>query len=185
MATKTVTTSADAAKAPKEVKVKPPGVGAVAMKLLAEGKTNEEILAELKKQFPLGKTEMASVNWYRNKARSNGADVKTSRELNAGKPNPKKEAAAKAKADKLAEREKAKAAKAAEKEKAKAAKAAEKQKADEAKAKEKAAKEAAAAKEKAAKEKAEAIAKEKAAKEKAKADALAAKTAKKTPSALD
>ena len=101
--TETVAKAPKAEKPAKEVKVKAPGVGAVALGLLAKGLSNEEVLAEVKKQFPEAKTQMASINWYRNKARVDGVEgVKTSREINAGRPNPakeKREAEKKAKAE--------------------------------------------------------------------------------------
>ncbi len=71
-------------KAPKEPKH---GVGKVAIAAILAGKTNQEVFDLVKKEFPEAKTTMASVNWYRNKLRSEGAEVATSRELRAaGKP---------------------------------------------------------------------------------------------------
>ncbi|AME18076.1 hypothetical protein AAT1_02050 [Pseudomonas phage AAT-1] len=110
---------------------KGPGVGDVAKTLIREGKTNEEVLAAVKEQFPEAKTSMASINWYRNKLRGDGENVPTARELKA-------DAKAEAKAAKEAEKAEAKAKKEAEKAEAKAKKEAEKQAAKEAKAAEKA-----------------------------------------------
>lgn len=110
---------------------KGPGVGDVAKTLIREGKTNEEVLAAVKEQFPEAKTSMASINWYRNKLRGDGENVPTARELKA-------DAKAEAKAAKEAEKAEAKAKKEAEKAEAKAKKDAEKQAAKEAKAAEKA-----------------------------------------------
>lgn len=108
---------------------KGPGVGDVAKTLIREGKTNEQVLAAIKEQFPDAKTSMASINWYRNKLRSDGEDVPTARSL---------------KADSKAEAKAAKEAEKAAKAEAKAAEKAEKKRlADEAKAKAKAEKEAA------------------------------------------
>lgn len=59
------------------------GVGDVAIEAIRAGKTNEETLAAVKKEFPESKTTMASVNWYRNKLRQDGEKVPTSRELKA------------------------------------------------------------------------------------------------------
>lgn len=122
---------------------KGPGVGDVAKTLIREGKTNEQVLAAIKEQFPDAKTSMASINWYRNKLRSDGEDVPTARSLKA-------DSKAEAKAAKEAAKAEAKAAKEAEKvakAEAKAAEKAEKKRlADEAKAKAKAEKEAAKAK---------------------------------------
>ena len=110
---------------------KTPGVGDVAKDLIRNNKTNEEVLAAIKEQFPDAKTSMASINWYRNKLRGDGESVPTARELKA-------DAKAEAKAAKEAEKAEAKAKKEAEKVEAKAKKDAEKQAAKEAKAAEKA-----------------------------------------------
>ncbi len=99
---------------------KGPGVGDVAKELIRAGKTNEEVLAAVKEQFPDAKTSMASINWYRNKLRGDGESVPTARELKA-------DAKADAKAKKDAEKAEAKAKKDAEKAEAKAKKDAEKQ----------------------------------------------------------
>lgn len=121
---------------------KGPGVGDVAKTLIREGKTNEEVLAAIKEQFPDAKTSMASVNWYRNKLRTDGEDVPTARSLKAGAKEEAKAAKEAAKAEAKAAKEAEKAAKA----EAKAAEKAEKKRlADEAKAKAKAEKEAAKA----------------------------------------
>ena len=101
---------------------KGPGVGDVAKTLIREGKTNEEVLAAVKEQFPEAKTSMASINWYRNKLRGDGENVPTARELKA-------DAKAEAKAAKETEKAEAKAKKEAEKAEAKAKKDAEKAKA--------------------------------------------------------
>ena len=119
------------AEQPKE---KTPGVGDVAKDLIRGGKTNEEVLAAIKEQFPDAKTSMASINWYRNKLRGDGENVPTARELKA-------DAKAEAKAKKDAEKAEAKAKKDAEKAEKKAA--ADKAKAD-AKAQKEAEKKAAA-----------------------------------------
>lgn len=64
----------------KEAKAdKAPGIGAVAVAAITEGKTNEETLEIVKKAFPDGKTGMASINWYRNKLRADGATLKGSK----------------------------------------------------------------------------------------------------------
>ncbi len=125
---------------------KGPGVGDVAKTLIREGKTNEEVLAAIKEQFPDAKTSMASVNWYRNKLRTDGEDVPTARSLKAGAKEEARAAKEAAKAEAKAAKEAEKAAKA----EAKAAEKAEKKRlADEAKAAAKAAKEAAKAKDEA------------------------------------
>lgn len=125
---------------------KGPGVGDVAKTLIREGKTNEEVLAAIKEQFPDAKTSMASVNWYRNKLRTDGEDVPTARSLKADSKAEAKAAKEAAKAEAKAAKEAEKAAKA----EVKAAEKAEKKRlADEAKAKAKAEKEAAKAKDEA------------------------------------
>ncbi len=58
---------------------KPTGIGAVAVAAILDGKTNEEALAAVKKAHPDAKTGMASINWYRNKLRSDGATLKGSK----------------------------------------------------------------------------------------------------------
>lgn len=119
---------------------KGPGVGDVAKTLIREGKTNEQVLAAIKEQFPEAKTSMASINWYRNKLRSDGEDVPTARSLKADTKAEAKAAKEAAKAEAKAAKDAEKAAKA----EAKAAEKAEKKRlADEAKAKAKAEKEAA------------------------------------------
>lgn len=117
----------DAAPA-EETKVKEPGVGDLAKALIRDGKSNEEVLAAIKAQFPEAKTSMASVNWYRNNLRTLGENVPTARSLKAAAKADEKAAKAKAKeeakAAKAAERDAKKAEKAKAKEEAKAAKAA-------------------------------------------------------------
>ena len=110
---------------------KAPGVGDVAKELIRGGKTNEEVLAAVKEQFPDSKTSMASINWYRNKLRSDGEDVPTARELKADSKAEEKAAKEQAKAEKKA---KAEAEKAEKKAAAEAAKAEKKAAADKAKA---------------------------------------------------
>jgi hypothetical protein len=84
---KDTTPKAPAKKAPKEKAPKKPGVGDVAVAAIKAGKTNEEALAAVQKAFPERKTSLASINWYRNKLRSDGEKgtdgkaVPTSREL--------------------------------------------------------------------------------------------------------
>lgn len=56
-------------------------IGSVAVEAIREGKTNEEALEAVKAEFPDAKTSLASINWYRNKLRSDGEKVPTAREL--------------------------------------------------------------------------------------------------------
>jgi len=65
---------AKAAKAEdKEPKAPKRGVGTVAMEAILNGATNEEALAAVRKEFPDANTTKASINWYRNKLRKDGA----------------------------------------------------------------------------------------------------------------
>ena len=108
----------------EQPKDKTPGVGDVAKDLIRGGKTNEEVLAAIKEQFPDAKTSMASINWYRNKLRGDGENVPTARELKADARAEKKKAeeaakeAAKAEAKAKKDAEKAKKEAAADKAKA-------------------------------------------------------------------
>ena len=108
------------ADAPKDKEPKAPGVGDVAKQLIRDGKTNEEVLAAIKEQFPEAKTSMASINWYRNKLRADGEKVPTARELKA---DTKAEDKAKKDAEKAEKKAKAEAEKAEKKAKAAAEKA--------------------------------------------------------------
>jgi len=56
-------------------------IGRIAEQALRDGLSNDDVLAAVKKAFPESNTSMASVNWYRNKLRSDGEDVKTSRQI--------------------------------------------------------------------------------------------------------
>ena len=69
-------------------------MGDVAIQAIKSGQTNVDALATVRKEFPESKTSMASINWYRNKLRSDGVKgVKTNRELTkaAKKAAPKKD----------------------------------------------------------------------------------------------
>lgn len=105
------------AEQPKE---KTPGVGDVAKDLIRGGKTNEEVLAAIKEQFPDAKTSMASINWYRNKLRGDGENVPTARELKADAKAEQKAAKEAAKAEAKAKKDAEKAEKKAAADKAKA-----------------------------------------------------------------
>lgn len=105
------------AEQPKE---KTPGVGDVAKDLIRGGKTNEEVLAAIKEQFPDAKTSMASINWYRNKLRGDGENVPTARELKADAKAEQKAAKEDAKAEAKAKKDAEKAEKKAAADKAKA-----------------------------------------------------------------
>lgn len=48
------------------------GIGGFCYDLLRKGKSNEQILAAVHKQFPGATTKMASIMWYRNKLRQQG-----------------------------------------------------------------------------------------------------------------
>lgn len=62
------------AKPAKEGAAKKPagGIGGLISKMLVDKKGTEEILAEVKKQFPSAKTSAASVAWYRSQLRGEG-----------------------------------------------------------------------------------------------------------------
>jgi len=64
-----------------EKKEKKRGVGDAAIEAIRGGATNEEALEAVKAEFPEAKTSLASINWYRNKLRSDGEKVPTAREL--------------------------------------------------------------------------------------------------------
>ena len=87
---------------------------------ISAGKTNEEVLAAIKEQFPDAKTSMASINWYRNKLRSDGEDVPTARSLKADAKAETKAQKDAAKAEKKRLADEAKAEKKAAADKAKA-----------------------------------------------------------------
>jgi len=78
-------------------KVKGPTIASVAYEAIKKGLDNEAVLAEVKKAFPDAKTKMASINWYRNKAREEDPSIPTSRDITTKRTAEKK---AKAKADK-------------------------------------------------------------------------------------
>ena len=77
-------------KAPKR------GVGTVAIEAIRAGRTNEQALAAVMKEFPKAKTTLSSVNWYRNTLRKDDKTIPTARDL-----KPKKAAAPAKKADPL------------------------------------------------------------------------------------
>ncbi len=58
------------------------GIGDAAIEAITAGMTNEAALEAVKKEFPDAKTSLASINWYRNKLRSEDKSVPTMRELN-------------------------------------------------------------------------------------------------------
>jgi len=53
----------------------------IATEAILRGETNAEALSAVKTEKPEARTSLASVNWYRNKLRSNGHKVLTSREI--------------------------------------------------------------------------------------------------------
>ena len=64
------------AKPAKDDKPKEPkrGIGTVAMEAIKKGATNQEALAAVRKEFPDAETTTASINWYRNKLRTDGVN---------------------------------------------------------------------------------------------------------------
>ena len=71
------------------------GIGDAAVEAIKAKMTNDEALKAIKEEFPEAKTSLSSINWYRNKLRTEGANVPTAREL---KQKAKKEAEKAAKA---------------------------------------------------------------------------------------
>jgi hypothetical protein len=72
MTAKTATDS----KAATTEKPKPKrNIGAVAREAIMAGKTNQEALDLVKKEFPGANTTLNSINWYRNDLRKKGNDV--------------------------------------------------------------------------------------------------------------
>lgn len=119
---KKVAKAPKAEKAEKVVKEKGPTIASVALAAIKAGKDNAEVLAEVKKQFPDAKTKVASINWYRNKAREEDKSIPTSRDITT-KRNAAKKAEKKASKDAAKKAEKA-TAKPAKKSDAPAGKAA-------------------------------------------------------------
>lgn len=66
-------TEAKPEKAEKEKAEPKRGVGAVAMEAILNSATNEDALTAVRKEFPDANTTKASINWYRNKLRKDGA----------------------------------------------------------------------------------------------------------------
>lgn len=72
---------------PAPEKEKRRGVGDAAIEAIRAGKTNEQALNAVREEFPDAKTSLASINWYRNKLRSdgekgdNGKKIPSAREL--------------------------------------------------------------------------------------------------------
>ncbi|MEM7710761.1 MAG: hypothetical protein AAF264_08435 [Pseudomonadota bacterium] len=54
------------------------GVGELAMRLIREGLANQEVLEQVRHEFPDASTTMDSVSWYRSAMRRAGEDVPTS-----------------------------------------------------------------------------------------------------------
>jgi hypothetical protein len=63
-------------KTPKKTQTKGagshPGVGAYIKGMLIDGKSTEEILLAIARQFPAAQTTRSSVSWYRSKLRALG-----------------------------------------------------------------------------------------------------------------
>lgn len=86
------------AKAPKPAKVKGPTIGGFALDCMKKGMSNADVLKAVQEKFPEAKTGMASINWYRNKAMSEGVPgVKSSREITSAATAKRKAEEAKAK----------------------------------------------------------------------------------------
>lgn len=61
-------------------------IGTVAREAIRAGKTNEEALAAVLKEFPNASTSLGSIGWYRNDLRAAGEQVKTAKEAKEGLP---------------------------------------------------------------------------------------------------
>lgn len=68
------------------------GVCARGYELIRQGKTNQQVLAELQKKFPTSNIKIGGVGWLRNKLRETEKGIKTNRELTAAKAGKKKAA---------------------------------------------------------------------------------------------
>lgn len=69
------------------------GVCARGYELIRQGKTNQQVLAELQRKFPQSNIKIGGVGWLRNKLRTTEKGIKTNRELTAAAAKPKKKAA--------------------------------------------------------------------------------------------
>lgn len=69
------------------------GVCARGYELIRQGKTNQQVLAELQKKFPASNLKIGGVGWLRNKLRETEKGIKTNRELTFVKTGKKKKAA--------------------------------------------------------------------------------------------
>jgi len=65
------------------------GVCARGYELIRQGKTNQQVLAELQKKFPSSNIKIGGVGWLRNKLRETEKGIKTNRELTAVKAKKK------------------------------------------------------------------------------------------------
>lgn len=65
------------------------GVCARGYELIRQGKTNQQVLAELQKKFPTSNIKIGGVGWLRNKLRETEKGIKTNRELTAVKSKKK------------------------------------------------------------------------------------------------
>lgn len=66
------------------------GVGGLALDLLRAGGTNDEVLAEVLRNFPDAGTKMNSVRWYRAQLVLAGEDVPSSVQARHGEWRPRK-----------------------------------------------------------------------------------------------
>jgi len=73
---------------------KPLGIGGLAKQLILEGKSNAEVLAAVKAQFPECGANPGTIGWYRNNLKKSGKKVKDSRAITAKAKKAAKKAAA-------------------------------------------------------------------------------------------
>jgi len=79
----------------KEVKPRGKGIGAMAMALLIEGKSTQEVIDAVKAEIPDANPTPATIAWYKNKLRQEGKLAKPVKKEKVAKPAkaPKAEAA--------------------------------------------------------------------------------------------
>ena len=90
------------AKAKKEEKVKPLGIGAYAKQLILEGLSNTDVLTAVMKKFPECNANAGTIGWYRNNLKTSGEKVKASRDITKAAAKAKEGAKATKKAAKKA-----------------------------------------------------------------------------------
>lgn len=76
----TTTHTADTAPAaPEAPKERARGIGTVAREAIKAGKTNEQALADVQREFPDSRTTLATISWYRNDLRKTDPSIPAGR----------------------------------------------------------------------------------------------------------